>query len=103
MTDVRAEEVHGLNIVAVKPENQQKVIEALRGMGPIEEIPGLHSLQLLRSADGTKLLNYMRWESIAAFQQASQHPRIMAAIEEAAQFAEEPGNPGFYHVVYTHE
>jgi hypothetical protein len=37
-------EIHGMNIVSVKPENQQKVIDALREIGPLKEIPGLLSM-----------------------------------------------------------
>lgn len=96
-------EIHGMNIVGVKPENQDKVVEALRGLGPIGEVPGLLSLQLLRSADGTKLVNHMRWESLEAFQRANQDPRVLAAITEVAKYTEDPGTPGFYQLLYTHE
>lgn len=96
-------EIHGMNIVSVKPENQQKVIDALREIGPLKEIPGLLSMQLLRSVDGQKLVNYMRWESVQAFQQAEQNPQVMASIAKITQFTEDPGTPGFYQLIYTHE
>jgi heme-degrading monooxygenase HmoA len=96
-------EIHGMNIVSVKPENQQKIIDALREIGPVKEIPGLISMQLLRSIDGQKIVNYMRWESVAAFQQAEQNPQVMAAIGKITEYTEDAGVPGFYQLMYTHE
>lgn len=104
MTDMQeGREVHGMNLVSVKPENQQQVVDTLREIGPLKEIPGLLSLQVLRSADGDKLLTYMRWESMDAFQQAEQHPQVMAVITKVTQFIEDRGTAAFYQVIYTHE
>lgn len=104
MTDIRRElEMHGMNLVSVRPENQQKVVDALRGMGPLKDIPGLLSLQVLRSVDGDKLLTYMRWESPEAFQKAEEQPQVQAAIAEVTGLIEDHGTPGLYHVFYTHQ
>lgn len=95
--------VHGINIVAVRPENHEKVIEALRGMGPIAEVPGLLSMRVYRSVDGGRLLNHMLWDSPEAFAAASDIPHVIEAVHKAGEYADTPGEPGFFALLYTAE
>lgn len=103
MTDIQeSPAAHGMSLATVKPGNQPKIIDALRGIGPRAEIPGLISLRVMRSVDGDKLLTYMCWESVEALARAEQLPRVATAIAKINEYIEERGTPGFYHVIYTH-
>jgi heme-degrading monooxygenase HmoA len=95
--------VHGINIVAVRPENHEKVIGALRGMGPIAQVPGLRSMHIYRSIDGARLLNHMQWDSPEAFEAAASIPHVIEAVHKAGEYADTPGDPGFFSLLYTAE
>lgn len=75
-------------MVTVRPEHQQKVIDALRSIDAIIDLPGLRSLRVHRSLDGEKLLSEMRWASAEAFQQAGQHPQVSSAVAEMELWVE---------------
>ncbi|MFI1916775.1 antibiotic biosynthesis monooxygenase [Nocardia sp. NPDC020380] len=59
-----------LIVLTVQPENQQKVIDTIHAAGDPNLIPGLLSLDLLRSLDGTQVINHMHWTDKTAFDQA---------------------------------
>lgn len=59
-----------LIVLTVQPENQQTVIDTIRSAGDPALIPGLLSLDLLRSLDGTQVINHMHWADRSAFEQA---------------------------------
>jgi heme-degrading monooxygenase HmoA len=62
-------------------------------------MPGLRSIQLLRGLDGTKVISHMRWDSQAAFRQATiNNPRIAATMQHVAELIE-AAEPGLYEVV----
>lgn len=93
-TPNRAAEQHGvivINVFTVRPDNQQRLIDTIRACGPAD-LPGLRSIRLLRSLDGTKVINHMHWDSQAAFRQATtDNPQVAELIEVA--------EPGLYEVV----
>src|SRR5262245_53578063 len=60
-----------INIFTVRPEDQQALVDCIRDAGDPADVPGLRSMHLLRSADGTRVINQMHWESEAAFAAAT--------------------------------
>jgi heme-degrading monooxygenase HmoA len=66
-----------LIVLTVRPENQQAVIDTIRSAGDPATVPGLRSIRLLRSLDGTQVINHMHWASQQAYEEASaRHPVI---------------------------
>jgi heme-degrading monooxygenase HmoA len=65
-----------VNVFTVEPENQQKLVDVLKG-GTDEffsKAPGFISSNVLNSNDGRRVINYSQWKSaedVAAFRQAS--------------------------------
>nr|AGI62222.1 monooxygenase-like protein [uncultured bacterium] len=94
--------VMGINVFTIEPENQEPLIECMRGLGRREDIPGLLGLRLLRSVDGKRMINYMHWESEEAFHAAAADPTVAATIQRAGELVGE-GQPGLFEVVYVHE
>jgi heme-degrading monooxygenase HmoA len=60
-----------LVVLTVRPENQQALIDTIRSAGDPATVPGLHSVSLLRSLDGTQVINHMHWASPEAYEKAS--------------------------------
>jgi heme-degrading monooxygenase HmoA len=64
-----------VTVFAVEPENQQKLVDVLKG-GTDEffsQAPGFISASVLKSKDGRRVINYSQWRStddVAAFRQA---------------------------------
>ncbi|WP_067684252.1 antibiotic biosynthesis monooxygenase family protein [Nocardia miyunensis] len=58
------------NIFTVRPENQRALIESITADSGNTDIPGLLGMRLLRSLDGTHVINHMHWETEAAMQTA---------------------------------
>lgn len=63
--------VLAINVFTVRPERQQALVDCIQGAGDHAEVPGLLSMHLLRSLDGTQVMNCMRWESTVAFRRAT--------------------------------
>lgn len=59
-----------LIVLTVRPENQQALIDTIRSAGDPAKVPGLHSINLLRSLDGTQVINHMHWASQEAYEEA---------------------------------
>ena len=81
-----------INVFQVRPENQQRLIDCIRDAGDAAGIPGLLSMHLLRSKDGTQVTNHMHWASKEAFKQAAaENPVIGATRTAIRQFIEGAG------------
>lgn len=81
-----------INVFQVRPENQLRLIDCIRGAGDPAGIPGLLSMHLLRSKDGTQVTNHMHWASREAFKRASaENPVIDATKTAIRQFIEGDG------------
>jgi heme-degrading monooxygenase HmoA len=81
-----------INVFQVRPENQQRLIDCIRDAGDAAGIPGLLSMHLLRSKDGTQVTNHMHWASKEAFKQAAaENPVIDATRTAIRQFIEGAG------------
>jgi heme-degrading monooxygenase HmoA len=71
-----AEGVFVLVQLTVRPENQQLVIDAVLSEGNPATVPGLYSINLLRSLDGTQVINHMHWASKEAYEQGGELPPV---------------------------
>jgi heme-degrading monooxygenase HmoA len=71
--------------LTVRPENQQAVIDIIRTAGDPSRVPGLRSVTLLRSLDGTRVVNQLRWADRAAFESARAGLPLIAEIRAAVQ------------------
>jgi heme-degrading monooxygenase HmoA len=80
-----------INIFTVRPENQQALIDCMRGGAPAD-MPGLVSAKLLRGRDGTKVINHMLWESYEAFVEATRtNPAVAATRQRVHELIESAG------------
>lgn len=60
----------------IKPENQQRFVELAREYISIGlQNPGLISANFHRSLDGTRIMNYGQWRSLADFESLLQDPK----------------------------
>ena len=74
-----------LIVLTVRPENQQALIDTIRSAGDPAKVPGLRSINLLRSLDGKNLLE--RHPNVVAYKARCQaRPAFAAAL--AAQLAD---------------
>lgn len=80
------------NVFPVRPDNQQALVDCIRGGGDVSGIPGLLGMRLLRSLDGTQVINHMHWASEAAFRTATAgDPRIGATMSRVHDLVEGTG------------
>jgi heme-degrading monooxygenase HmoA len=87
------------NVFPVRPENQEALVETIRSAGDASVIPGLLSMNLLRSEDGTHVINHMCWESREAFERAAaSSPEIAAVRDRVGPLLDGPG-PYRYEIV----
>ena len=87
-----------INIFTVKPENQEALIACMReGVSP--DMPGLVSANLLKSRDGTKVINQMIWESQEAFAQATAGNPSIATTRQRVHELMDAAAPDAFDVV----
>lgn len=80
------------NVFRVRPENQQALADTIRTAGDPADLPGLLSMNVLRSEDGTHVINQMYWGSRAEFDQAvATSPAIAATRKAVSTLIEGPG------------
>jgi heme-degrading monooxygenase HmoA len=92
-------EFFALNVFRVRPENQQPFIDCIRDAGDPAGIPGLLSMHLLRSADGTQVINHMHWADREAFDSAGAGGSVIDAARRAIRQHIEGAGPIRYDVV----
>ena len=93
---------HGLlaiNVFTVRPENQGPLIDAIHAAGDPADVPGLLSMHLLRSLDGTQVINHMHWSDEEAFRRAVRDDPVIAATREHVGRLIEGAGPNLYEVV----
>ncbi|GAB2568011.1 antibiotic biosynthesis monooxygenase family protein [Nocardia heshunensis] len=77
------------NVFTVRPGNQQALIDCITADADISDIPGLLGMRLLRSIDGTHVINHMCWESEEAMHDAlNNDPRIADTRRRVGQLIE---------------
>lgn len=94
-------EHHGvlfINIFSVQPKNQQALIDCIRATDATDT-PGLIAAHLLRSLNGTKVINHMVWESREAFREATKSNPKIAATRHRVQELIESAAPDIYEII----
>lgn len=78
-----------INVFTVTPEDQGRLIEALRDLTErtMRGVPGFVSANLHRSLDGTRVVNYGQWRSRAAFDAMAADPDARAGMAACARLA----------------
>jgi heme-degrading monooxygenase HmoA len=69
-----------INVFSVDPEHQAELIDLLGQAAErvMRRQPGFISANMHRSLDGTRVVNYMQWESMAAFEATFDDPEAQA-------------------------
>jgi quinol monooxygenase YgiN len=100
---VAAPHVTLINVFTVAPDRQARLAEAL-DRATVElfvHVPGFRSANIHVSLDGTRVVNYAQWASVAAFEAMAARPdaqRHMAEIMTIADRVE----PRLYTVTAVH-
>jgi heme-degrading monooxygenase HmoA len=94
---------HGVlvfNVFTVRPENQDALVDCIRTAGNPAEIPGLRSQRVLRSLDGTQVVNHMHWDSEEAFRQGSATIPLLATTRNKVHELIEGSGPQRFEIVF---
>lgn len=87
-----------IDVFTVAPERQQALIELLARA--VEEVmrglPGFISASIHGSLDGTRVVDYIQFESIEAFEAMVANPRMQSYIAQALAMA--PAEAKLYEV-----
>jgi heme-degrading monooxygenase HmoA len=93
------QEVVAINVFPVAPGHQQELIDCIQRAGSPESVPGLLAMHLLRSADGTRVINHMYWENEAAFRAAVASDPVIAATRDQVSALLDGGRPERFEVL----
>jgi heme-degrading monooxygenase HmoA len=88
-----------LIVLTVRPENQQALIDTIRSAGDPAKVPGLRSINLLRSLDGTQVINHMHWASKEAYEEARGHLPVIKNTRAGVQRLIEDAATNIYEVI----
>lgn len=91
--------IYVLIVLTVRPENQQALIDAIREAGDPAQIPGLRAINLLRSLDGTKVINHMHWVSKDAFVEARETLSVIERTRAEVERLIEHADTNLYEVI----
>lgn len=92
-----------VNVFTVKPEEQQHLVDVLaEAASTMKTIHGYISSNLHKSLDGTKVTNYVQWESVEDFEAMLENPEAAPHMQEAARIAE-GYEPDLYQVAFVDE
>ena len=92
-----------VNVFTVKPEDQQGLVDVLaEAAATMKTIHGYVSSNLHKSLDGTKVTNYVQWESVKDFEAMLENPEAAPHMREAARIAEKY-EPDLYRVAFVDE
>lgn len=87
------------NVFRVRPENQRALADTIRTAGDPGDLPGLLSMNVLRSKDGTHVINQMYWASRAEFDRAVRTSPAIAATRKAVATLIEGTGPLAYEIL----
>jgi heme-degrading monooxygenase HmoA len=93
------QDLFAVNVFEVRPENQQSLIDCIRSAGDPAGIPGLLSMHLLRSEDGTQVTNFMHWASKDALDSATATNPVIAATRTGIRRFIEGSGPRPFEVI----
>jgi heme-degrading monooxygenase HmoA len=88
-----------INVFTVRPENQQPLIDCIQAAGDPADVPGLLSMHLLRSLDGTQVINHMHWTDEEAFRRAVRDDPVIAATRSQVGRLIDGAGPNLYELV----
>jgi heme-degrading monooxygenase HmoA len=88
-----------LIVLTVRPGSQQALIDVIRSAGDPATVPGLRSINLLRSLDGTQVINHMHWASQEAYEEASASLPVIADTRAEVQRLIENAATNIYEAV----
>jgi heme-degrading monooxygenase HmoA len=91
-----------INVFTVAPERQQQLVDSLiETIHAARTVPGWLSARLHRSYDGTRVVNYVQYESQEAAQAVLKHLAAGGYLKRNTQLGVVA--PGQYEVVYSLE
>lgn len=78
-----------INVFDVEPERQRELLTVLITAGDdvMRHLPGFISINLHASTDGTKIVNYVQWESTETLEAAQSDPAAREHIDHAMAIA----------------
>ncbi|MGD0164708.1 MAG: antibiotic biosynthesis monooxygenase [Candidatus Sulfotelmatobacter sp.] len=91
-----------INILTVEPENQQKLIELLRGNteNVVSRLDGWISTSFIAGKDQRHVIIYSQWRDLASVEAMRANPDMVAYFPRIAELAAFDGFAG--DVVYNH-
>ena len=91
-----------INVLTVEPENQEKVIELLRGNteNVVSRLDGWISTSFIAAKDQRHVVIYSQWRDLASVEAMRANPDMVAYFPRIAALAAFAGFAGA--VVYTH-
>ena len=91
-----------INILTVEPENQQKLIELLRGNTEkvVSRLDGWKSTSFIAARDQSHVVIYSQWRDLASVEAMQANPDMVAYFPRIAALAAFDSFAG--HVVYNH-
>ena len=97
-----------INVFTMLPENQQRIVEILtEANSSIGEMPGWISASIHRSLDGTRVVNYVQyesreaWEAVVTKMRAGNQTKMRAGNQFGKMRDIATAEPGLYEVVFT--
>ncbi|HET7583656.1 MAG TPA: antibiotic biosynthesis monooxygenase family protein [Gemmatimonadaceae bacterium] len=91
-----------INVFTVEPDKQQLLIDSLiETIQAAQTVPGWLSARLHRSEDGTRVVNYVQYESHEAAQAVLRHLAAGGYLQRNTSLGSVA--PGRYELVYTLE
>jgi heme-degrading monooxygenase HmoA len=94
--------VTDINVFTVAPEKQQRLVDSLmETLDAARTVPGWLSASIHRSHDGTRVVNYVQYESREAAQAVLKHLAAGGYLKRNTDLGTVA--PGRYDVVYTLE
>lgn len=88
-----------INVFTVRAESQRALVDGILRAAAKADIPGLLSMKLLCSTDGTRVINHMQWASERAWKDAAAtHPAIAGARQRVQELVD-GGGPDQYEIV----
>ena len=93
-----------INVFVVAPERQRELVDLLTRVTEetMRRVPGFVSANIHASADGTRVVNYAQWESVAAFQAMLADPAAQEHMRQATAICES-SDPHLYTVESVHQ
>lgn len=92
-----------INVYEVAPEKQTELVQRL--VDATEKVmrhqPGFVSVNIHRSVDGTRVVNYAQWASKEDFERMMKSPEAQGQIKEFAALAKNV-SPAVYQVSSVH-